>query len=164
MSLVVLQVKEKLYRNRYLMDVFLPLPIEIFGCLHQQSENILYQCANMVWSTKDTTCPPLLVLCSFYKSRVSIALQRTHATTISKQAITIRESSSRLGILSGLRTLSLVDMLHAMQLVEGSIFSGSLSSPHGGLPLLGCLFAWTLVLVPLFLFLSLAWVLSFYKV
>jgi hypothetical protein len=48
--------------------------------------------------------------------------------------------------------------------VEGSVFSGSLSSPHGGLPLLGCLFAWTLVHAPLFLFLSLAWVLSFYKV
>jgi len=36
--------------------------------------------------------------------------------------------------------------------------------PPGGPPLLGCLFAWTLVLAPLFLFLSLSWVLSFYKV
>jgi hypothetical protein len=52
---------------------FFPLAIEIFGCLHQQVNNFLYQCANMVWSTKDTTCPPSLVLCSFYKQRISIA-------------------------------------------------------------------------------------------
>jgi len=112
-SSVVIQMKEKLYHDRYLMVVFFLLAIEIFGCLHQQADNFFYQCANMVWSTKDTTCLPSLVLCSFYKSRVSIALQRTHATTISKQAITIRESSSRLGVLSHLRTLSLVDMLCA---------------------------------------------------
>jgi hypothetical protein len=33
-----------------------------------------------------------------------------------------------------------------------------------GLPLLGCLLAWTLVLAPCFFFLSLSWVLSFYKI
>jgi hypothetical protein len=38
------------------------------------------------------------------------------------------------------------------------------SFPPGGLPPLGCLLAWTLVLASCFLFLSLSWGLSFYKV
>jgi hypothetical protein len=50
-----------------------------------------------------------------------------------------------------------------MQLVEGSVLSGSLSSLCG-LPLWGCLLAWTLVLAPCFFFSPFAWVLSFYKV
>jgi len=36
--------------------------------------------------------------------------------------------------------------------------------PPCGPPLLGGLFAWTLVLAPCFFFLSLSWVLSFYEV
>jgi hypothetical protein len=47
-SSVVIQVKEKLYRDCYLMAMFFPLAIEIFGCFHQQANNFLYQCVNMV--------------------------------------------------------------------------------------------------------------------
>jgi hypothetical protein len=42
-----------------------------------------------------------------------MALQRTQATSISRQAITTREDYSKLGSLSGLPPLSLVDVLHA---------------------------------------------------
>jgi hypothetical protein len=47
MSLVV-QMKERLYCDCYPEDVFLTLAIEVFGCLHQEAGNFLYQCANMV--------------------------------------------------------------------------------------------------------------------
>jgi hypothetical protein len=54
-----------------------------------------------------------LVLCFFYRQRVSIVLQREHAIVISRTAIIVGESSSRLKILSSLLPLSLVDMFHA---------------------------------------------------
>lgn len=34
------QVKEGLYRNHYPVNMFLPLTIEVFGCFHQQSNNL----------------------------------------------------------------------------------------------------------------------------
>jgi len=39
-----------------------PLAIEVFGCLHQQPHHFIHQCANMVWTTKGTKGPPLLLL------------------------------------------------------------------------------------------------------
>jgi hypothetical protein len=48
------QVKEGLYHDHYPMDVFLPLAIKVFGCLHQHVNKFLHQCANMVWTIKGT--------------------------------------------------------------------------------------------------------------
>ncbi len=73
-TMVAAQVKEGFYHNWHSENVFLPLAIEVFGCLHQQANNFLHQCAIMVWLTKDTCGPPLVVLCAFYKQRVSVAL------------------------------------------------------------------------------------------
>ncbi len=57
--------------------------------------------------------------------------------------------------------LSLVDML---QVIGGGFGTQWFPCLRVAPPLLGCLLAWTLVLVPYFLFLSLSWVLSFYEV
>lgn len=57
--------------NQY--DAFLPLAIKVFGRLHQHANDSLHQGANMMWSTKGTNGPPLVVLHVFY-SKVSIAL------------------------------------------------------------------------------------------
>jgi hypothetical protein len=54
-----------------------------------------------------------LGLHSFYRQRMSMALQKTQAASILRRAIITREGSSRLGILSSLPSLFLVDMLHA---------------------------------------------------
>ncbi len=51
------------------------------------------------------------VLGSFHRQTVSVALQRAQAASISRHAITAGEGSFRLGVLSGLPPLSLVDML-----------------------------------------------------
>jgi hypothetical protein len=67
----------------------------------------------MAWIRKGTRGPPLSVLRSFYKQRVLMALQRVQVTSILRWAIIVGEGSSRLGILLGLPTLSLVDMLDA---------------------------------------------------
>jgi hypothetical protein len=63
--------------------------------------------------SKDPKGSPLLVLHSFYKERVSMALQRVQADSISRWAVTAREGSFRLGFLSSLPPVSLVDMLYA---------------------------------------------------
>ncbi len=55
----------------YLVDVFLPLAIEVFGFLHQHANNFFYWCANMMWTTMGTKGIPLLVLCSFYRYSVN---------------------------------------------------------------------------------------------
>jgi len=80
----------------------------------------------MVWSRKGTKSPPLLVLCSFYRQKMSMALQRTHIDSILKQVVTTGEGSSRLVILSGLLPFSLI--ICFMQLVEVLVFSGSFFS------------------------------------
>jgi hypothetical protein len=107
------QVKKIFYYNCYLTDVFFPLAIEIFLCFHQHANNFLHRCVNMVWTVKGNKNLLLSMLCSFYKQRVSIELQKTQVTTISKQAFTIGEGFSRLGVLLGLLPFSLIDMLHA---------------------------------------------------
>jgi hypothetical protein len=50
-----------------------------------------------------------------YRQKVLVALQKAQATSVLSQAVAAREcSSSRLGALSSLPPLSLVDMLHAI--------------------------------------------------
>jgi len=46
---------------------FFPLVIKVFGCLHQQANNFLYQCANMVRLAKGFGGPPLAILHAFYQ-------------------------------------------------------------------------------------------------
>ncbi len=61
---------------------------------------VFHRCANMAWGAKGTRNFHLLVLHSFYKQGVVVALQWTQVISILKRAITIGEGSSRLNILS----------------------------------------------------------------
>jgi hypothetical protein len=65
--IVAIPKKEGLYWDQYLVDLFLPLAVEIFGCLHQQLDNFFHCCANMAWPTKVFKGLLLLILCAFYK-------------------------------------------------------------------------------------------------
>ncbi len=80
----------------------------------------------MVWGTKGTKGFSLSVLRTFYKQRVSVALQHVHAISILRCDITLGEDSSRLGILSRGSPLSLFDIL----LVRGG-HSRTCCSPCG---------------------------------
>jgi hypothetical protein len=62
---------------------------------------------------KGTRGPPLSILRTFYRQRVTMVLQRAHAVSILKCFVAIGEGFSRLGILSGGPCLSLFDMLLA---------------------------------------------------
>jgi hypothetical protein len=48
----VTQAKEMSYRNQDPTNQFLPLAIEIFGCLHKHVDVFLHNCANVIWSLK----------------------------------------------------------------------------------------------------------------
>ncbi len=52
------------------------------GCLHQQANDFLHQCINMMQSAKGTSGFSLVVLCVFYRQKVSGALQRAYAISI----------------------------------------------------------------------------------
>jgi len=69
------QTKEGFYRNWFPIDMFIPLAIEVFGCLHQHANGFLHQCANMMWATKGIKGLPLSILHAFYKQKVLVALQ-----------------------------------------------------------------------------------------
>jgi hypothetical protein len=47
-----IQAKEMNYRNQHPTNQFLPLVIEVFGCLHKHVDIFLYDCANAIWSLK----------------------------------------------------------------------------------------------------------------
>ncbi len=42
------QAKERSYHNQHLINQFLPLAIEVFGCLHKQADMFLHDCANAI--------------------------------------------------------------------------------------------------------------------
>jgi hypothetical protein len=46
------QAKEKGYFNQHPIDQFLPLVIEVFGCLHKHVNVFLYNYANAIWNLK----------------------------------------------------------------------------------------------------------------
>ncbi len=60
------QVKERLYQDQHLINVFLPFAIKLFSCWHQQMDDFFHKCVNMAWSTKNTSCPALAVLHVFF--------------------------------------------------------------------------------------------------
>jgi hypothetical protein len=45
-------VKDGLYRDQFLVDMFLPRAIEVFVCLHQHMDEIFHRCANMAGGVK----------------------------------------------------------------------------------------------------------------
>jgi hypothetical protein len=61
----VIQAKKKSYRNWNPTNQFLPLAIEVFGCLHKQVDLFLHDCANAIWSLKGLESLFLSILVTF---------------------------------------------------------------------------------------------------
>jgi hypothetical protein len=61
---MVVQVKEKLYHHCYPMDVFFPLIIKVFGCLHEQS-NIFFV-NGLTWRGQQKASEGLLYQCCIF--------------------------------------------------------------------------------------------------
>jgi hypothetical protein len=68
---------------------------------------------------------PFLVLCSFYKQKVWVLLQRAHVASISKRVVIVGEGSSRLLVFSNVSPFALFHMLLAPRGFEYLICSCS---------------------------------------
>jgi hypothetical protein len=74
-AMVTGQAKDGLYYDQFVIDMFFLLTMEGFKCLHQQLDKFLHWCANMAWGAKGIGSLLLWVLRTFYRQRVSMALQ-----------------------------------------------------------------------------------------
>jgi hypothetical protein len=55
------QTKERNYCNWHPTNHFLPLAIEVFGCLDKQADIFLHDCANAMWNFKRLEGPPFFL-------------------------------------------------------------------------------------------------------
>jgi hypothetical protein len=78
----VAQAKERSHCNQHPIDQFLPLVMEVFGCLHKQIDVFLHNCANAIWSSKGVESLSLFVLVTFLWQKNSITLQRLQDSSI----------------------------------------------------------------------------------
>jgi hypothetical protein len=70
------QAKEWSYHDRHPTDQFIPLTMEVFGCLHKQVDVFLHNCVNAIWILKGLEGLLLSVLVTFLQKKNSITLQR----------------------------------------------------------------------------------------
>jgi hypothetical protein len=69
----------------------------------------------MAWSAKGISGLPIMVLCAFYKQKLSIALQRMHIDSILKHAVIVGKGYSKHIVLSSFVSLSF--FIYLLQLV-----------------------------------------------
>jgi len=94
-TLMQLKPKKKNYHNQYSIDQFLPLTIEIFGCLHKYADVFLHNCANVIWNLKGPRGPHLSTLVIFFHQKVLITLQRMQTFSILSRTVAISLLTSR---------------------------------------------------------------------
>jgi hypothetical protein len=83
----VAQTKAKSHRKWHPTDQFLPLAIQVFGCLYKHANMFLHHCANAIWSLKGLEGLHLLTLVTFICQKVSITLQKMQTSSILSRAI-----------------------------------------------------------------------------
>jgi hypothetical protein len=68
----------------------------------------------MAWSAKGSRGPSLLIIRSFYRHKLCVALRRVQATTLLHQVVVaVGEASSKLGVLPSFSLISLHNLLRA---------------------------------------------------
>jgi hypothetical protein len=83
------QANERSYCNWHPINQFLPLALEICGCLHKHVDVFLHDYANANWSLKGTKCFHLSTLITFLCQKVLITLQRMQVSSILSQVVAI---------------------------------------------------------------------------
>jgi hypothetical protein len=90
------QTKGRNYCDWHPTNQFLPLPVEVFGCLHKHANAFLHNCANTIWSLKGPEGSLLFVLVIFLWQKKSITLQRLQTSSILSQVVAISLVITRL--------------------------------------------------------------------
>ena len=79
--------KETIYRDRAAGTKFVPFAFETYGALSDLSDRFLVECASLASGESASLEPSTSLLCTWFRQRVSIALQRSlthviHARTL----------------------------------------------------------------------------------
>ena len=86
------------YRDRAAGTKFVPFALETYGALYDRSDRFLVECATLASRECAESGPSISLLCTWFRQRVSIALQRSlahakHARTLRFRAIHGLETS-----------------------------------------------------------------------
>ncbi|CAM6121060.1 unnamed protein product [Calypogeia fissa] len=87
------RLKEEAYAIRHPGDLFYPFAIGVFGALHPALDRFLRSSAALCVERRPY--PPILVVTTFLRQRVSVALQRAQAFTIQRGAEAVGFRASR---------------------------------------------------------------------
>jgi hypothetical protein len=103
------QTKEWSYFDWHPANQFLPLPMEVFECLHKHVNVLLHNCANPIWSLKRPEGCPLFVLIIFHRQKNSIKLQRLQTSSILTRVVAIGLVTSQLPPLQNTSPISTIE-------------------------------------------------------
>ncbi len=91
----VAQAKEWSYHNQHLVNQFLPLSVELFGCLYKQVDVFLHNFANAIWNLKGLDGPFFFFYLSYF-SLTKKFIQKLQASSIFSRVITVSLATSQL--------------------------------------------------------------------
>jgi hypothetical protein len=97
------EMKVGKYGDHFPDDTFVPLAVETYGCLDSAFDEFLGTCARRdaeLWAGGLGSVPMASRLISYYRSRVSISLQRSQARAIHHRAARAVQSSTEARLLS----------------------------------------------------------------
>ncbi len=116
------QAKERGYHNWHPTNPFLPLAIEVFGCLHKQINVFLHNCANAIWSFKRFESLPLSILVIFLHQKNPVTLQMMQESSILSWVIMVGLVTSRLLPLQSTPLIPTTNLLQAIDCWNREIF------------------------------------------
>ena len=86
--------KETHYRAA--MTKFVPFAFEMYGALSDRSDQFLVECATLASRESAGSGPSISLLCTWFRLRVSIALQRSLAHAIHPRTLHLEQSMALL--------------------------------------------------------------------
>jgi hypothetical protein len=109
-----IQANERSYYNWHPTNQFLPLALEICGCLHKHVDVFLHDYANAIWSLKGIECFHLSTLVTFLRQKNLITLQKMQVSSILSRVVTIGLITSWLPLLQNTPPMTTIDLLQAI--------------------------------------------------
>ena len=88
--------KETHYRDRATRTKFVPFGLESYGALLDRSDRFLVECATLASKECARSEPSISLLCTWFRQRVSTALQRSLAHAIHARTLRLEQSMALL--------------------------------------------------------------------
>ena len=88
--------KETHYQDRAAGTKFVPFALETYGALSGRSDRFLVECATLASRESSGSGPSISLLCTWFRQRVSIALQRSLAHVIHARTLRLEQSMALL--------------------------------------------------------------------